>query len=162
MIDICQSLCEESDLISNILEHLLQIWNRCLPYEEKAGVKYASITPIVGTCILNELFANNTTATTEQVYNKNFEKLFSALLIRAASTLTCAMPYPKAKEDTADTGKKEDPKTAAAKSAVQNEYKKLDPCRLVLLNQNLSLIQPKLNLFLLNLKDFDRLLQEFY
>jgi hypothetical protein len=72
------------------------------------------------------------------------------------------MPYPKAKEDTADTGKKEDPKTAAAKSAVQNEYKKLDPCRLVLLNQNLSLIQPKLNLFLLNLKDFDRLLQEFY
>jgi hypothetical protein len=131
MIDICQTLCEESDLISNILEHLLQIWNRCLPYEEKAGVKYASITPIVGTCILNELFANNTTAPTEQVYNKNFEKLFGALLIRTASTLNCTMPYPKSKDETADTAKKEDPKTAAAKLAVQNEYKKLDPCRLV-------------------------------
>lgn len=38
-IDICQTLCEDSELIQNILENLLQIWNQCLPYEEKNNLK---------------------------------------------------------------------------------------------------------------------------
>lgn len=97
MIDICQNLCEDNQLISDIIEHLLQIWHRCLPYEEKNNVKYASITPLIGTCILNEIFSNNTTQNTEQVFNLNFEKLFSVLLIRVSSTLSNVMPYPKAK-----------------------------------------------------------------
>lgn len=97
MVDICQNLCEDDKLISDILDHLLQIWNRCLPYEEKTNVKYASMTPLIGTCILNEIFTNNTTAATEQVFNQNFEKLFSALLVRVSSTLSNVMPYPKSK-----------------------------------------------------------------
>jgi len=97
MIDICQNLCEDDKLIGNILDHLLKIWTACLPYEEKANVKYATITPLIGTCILKELFANNTTAATEQVFNDNFEKLFSNLLVRVSSTLSNVMPYPKSK-----------------------------------------------------------------
>ena len=97
MVEICQCLCEDEKLISEILDHLLQIWNRCLPYDEKANVKYASITPLIGTCVLSEIFANNTTASTEQVFNQNFEKLFSALLVRTSSTLNNVMPYPKSK-----------------------------------------------------------------
>lgn len=130
MIDICQCLCEDDKLVKDILEHLLQIWNRCLPYDEKIGVKYASITPLIGTCILNELFANNTTAATEQVYNQNFEKIFSALLVRVSSTLSNVMPYPKSKEEGAETvsNKKEDAKNQS-KQTVNSEYKKLDPCK---------------------------------
>ena len=97
MIDVCQNLCEDDKLIGNILDHLLKIWVACLPYDEKANVKYASITPLIGTCILKELFANNTTAATEQVFNGNFEKLFSNLLVRVSSTMSNVMPYPKTK-----------------------------------------------------------------
>lgn len=97
MVDICQHLCEDSQLIRDILDHLLQIWNRCLPYEEKNSQKYASITSLIGTCILNEIFSNNTTSNTEVVFNENFEKLFSALLIRVASSISNIMPYPVSK-----------------------------------------------------------------
>ncbi len=97
MIDICQVLCEDSQLIGNILDHLLQIWNRCLPYEEKANIKYASLTPLIGTCILSEIFSSNTTSATEQVFKENFEKIFCALLLRVSSTLSNVMPYPKSK-----------------------------------------------------------------
>ncbi len=97
MIDICQCLCEDSQLTFEIINHILQIWNRCLPYEEKNNVKYATLTPLIGTCILSELFSNNTTANTEQVFNQNFEKIFSALLVRVSSTLNNQMPFPKSK-----------------------------------------------------------------
>jgi hypothetical protein len=114
--------------VADIIEHILQIWNRCLPYEEKSNVKYASVTPLVGTCILNEIFLNNTTANTEQVFNQLFEKLFSALLVRVASTLGNVMPYPKGKEEAIENNKKEDAKNSI-KSQVQSEYRKLDPNR---------------------------------
>ncbi len=52
MIEICQSLCEDPKLIQSLIDHLLQVWNRCLPYEEKTGTKYASLTPLIGTVIL--------------------------------------------------------------------------------------------------------------
>lgn len=48
MVDICQNLCEDEKLIGNILDHLLKIWTACLPYDEKANIKYASITPLIG------------------------------------------------------------------------------------------------------------------
>lgn len=99
-IDICQSLCEDSQLISDILDFILQLWNRCLPFEEKSNVKYASLTPLIATSILNEIFSNNTTANTEQVFNRNFEKIFSAILVRTASTLSNVMPIPKSKVNT--------------------------------------------------------------
>lgn len=82
MVEICQSLCEDSQLVSDVIDHLLQIWNRCLPYEEKTNIKYASITPLIGTCILNEIFSNNSVSSTEKVFNDNFEKLFCALLVK--------------------------------------------------------------------------------
>lgn len=149
-IDICQNLCEDSQLISDILEFILQLWNRCLPYEEKNGMKLASLTPLIATSILNEIFSNNTTANTEQVFNKNFEKIFSAMLIRTASTLGTSMPIPKSKvsninlfiyytflfnflllfikDDSPSDSKRGDSKNSA-KNDIQNEYKKLDPCR---------------------------------
>ena len=149
MIDICQCLCEDSQLTFEIINHILQIWNRCLPYEEKNNVKYATLTPLIGTCILTELFSNNTTANTEQIFNQNFEKIFSALLVRVSSTLNNQMPFPKSKvfatilmsydktilyciyfknkdEGGVNDTKKDDPKNAT-KLAVQSEYKKLDP-----------------------------------
>ena len=97
MVYICQTLCEDSQLISDIFEHLLQIWNTCLPYEERNNLKYTSLTPLIGTCILSEIFSNNTTANTEQVFNSNFEKIFCSLLVRVASTLSNVMPFPKSK-----------------------------------------------------------------
>lgn len=150
IIDICQSLCEDSQLVGDILDHVLQLWNRCMPYEEKNGIKYASLTPLIATCILTEIFSNNSNGATEQVFVKNFEKLFTSLLVRVSSTLNTTMPYPKSKvcliyfvyylymlssqcknsykDDSNETGKKEDSKNSV-KTAVQNEYKKLDPCK---------------------------------
>lgn len=55
------------------------------------------MTPLIGTCILSELFSNNTTANTEQVFNQNFEKIFTALMMRVSSTLSNQMPIPKSK-----------------------------------------------------------------
>jgi hypothetical protein len=109
------------------MDHLLQIWNRCLPYEEKNNTKYASITPLVGSCILTEIFSTNTTESTEKVFNENFEKIFSALLIRVSSSLSNVMPYPKSKDDYVE-GKKDDPKNAA-KAQIQSDYKKIDPIK---------------------------------
>lgn len=121
MVDICQSLCEDSKLIQEIIDHLLQVWNRCIPYEEKSGSKYASLTPLIGTCILNEIFSNNTTPETEEVFKKNFEKIFCALMLRISSTLGTIMPYPKGKDEMNDLkGKKK-------KEAIQQEYKNLVP-----------------------------------
>ena len=97
MIEICQSLCEDSLLISKIIEHLLQIWIRCIPYEEKNNIKYATLTPLIGTCILSEIFLNNTTATTEQIFIDQFEKIYCVLLLRVSSTLSTIMPFPNTK-----------------------------------------------------------------
>ena len=150
-IDICQNLCEDSQLINEILEFILQLWNRCLPYEEKNGMRFASLTPLIATSILTEIFSNNTTANTEQVFNKNFEKTFSALLVRTASTLSSSMPIPKSKvnnllffklyklillfsfyilikDESQPEQKKSDSKNAP-KNDIQGEYKKLDPCK---------------------------------
>lgn len=55
------------------------------------------MTPLIGTCILSELFSNNTAANTEQVFNQNFEKIFTALMMRVSSTLSNQMPIPKSK-----------------------------------------------------------------
>ena len=126
MIDICHSLCEDSKLISNIIEHLLQVWNRCLPYEEKNGTKYASLTPLIGTCILSEIFSNNTTEATEVVFKESFPKIFSALFMRISSTLSNVMPYPKGKEEWIDPKAKD---TKDKKNSVQQEYKKLNPSK---------------------------------
>lgn len=92
------------------------------------------MTPLIGTCILSEIFSNNTTANTEQVFNQNFEKIFSALMVRISSTLSNQMPIPKSKDDSSEpsspaTNKKDDSKNAT-KSAIQAEYRKLEPCKI--------------------------------
>ena len=97
IIEICQSLCEDNLLISKIIEYLLQIWICCVPYEEKNNIKYASLTPLIGSCILSEIFLNNTTATTEQIFKDQFEKIYCVLLLRVSSTLSNTMPFPKSK-----------------------------------------------------------------
>lgn len=126
MTEICQSLCEDSKLIGDIIDHLLQIWTRCLPYEERNGSKYASITPLVGSCILYELFSNNQTESTEKVFVDNFEKLFSALLIRISNSLSNIMPQPKANNDYSDSkGQKNLPKPQNP-----NDFVKINPIKL--------------------------------
>ena len=124
MIDICQSISEDSKLVNDIIDHVLQIWSRCLPYEERLNVKYASLTPLIGTCLLTEIFSNNSTEETEKVFKSEFEKIFSALLLRLASTLNNVMPVPKAKEDDV----KPDSKSSKAQPVVA-EYKKLEPIK---------------------------------
>lgn len=123
MTEICQSLCEDSKLVDEIIDHLLQIWTRCLPYEEKNGSKHASVTPLVGSCILYELFSNNQTESTEKIFIDNFEKLFSALLIRISNTLSNIMPQPKPNNDYSDNkGQK-----SLAKS--QSDFMKINPIK---------------------------------
>ena len=124
MIDICRTLSEDSQLVKDIIEHVLQIWNRCLPYEEKLNVKYASLTPLISTCFLTEIFSQNQTEETEKIFKENFEKIFTALLLRIASTLDNQMPIPRSKEENEPTtpNSKQDPKST--KAAVVNEYKK--------------------------------------
>lgn len=129
MIDICQSLCEDSKLIDGIIEHLLQVWNRCLPYEEKNGTKYASLTPLIGTCILSEIFSNNGTEATETVFKESFAKIFSALFMRVSSTLANVMPYPKGKEEWVDPKATTKNNKQDKKNSVQQEYKKLNPSK---------------------------------
>jgi hypothetical protein len=97
------------------------------------------MTPLIGTCILSEIFSNNTTANTEQVFNQNFEKIFSSLMVRISSSLSNQMPIPKAKDDSASetsanstsTHKKDDNKNST-KALIQAEYKKLDPCKIAI------------------------------
>ncbi|RNA34035.1 Maestro heat-like repeat-containing family member 1, partial [Brachionus plicatilis] len=128
MTEICQSLCEDSQLINDIIDHLLQIWTRCLPYEEKNGSKYASITPLIGTCILNEIFSNNVTESTEKVFEDNFEKIFSALFIRISNSLSNLMPQPKPKEDHSENKNSKN----LAKSQIQSDLKKIDPIKIAI------------------------------
>jgi hypothetical protein len=127
MIDICQSITEDSKLVSDIIEHILQIWSRCLPYEERMNTKYATMTPLIGTCLLTELFSNNSTPETEQVFKRDFEKIFSALLLRLASSLNNQMPVPKAKEESESKQDSKSPKTTT--TTVTSEYKKLEPIK---------------------------------
>jgi hypothetical protein len=75
---------------------------------------------------LTELFSNNTTEETDKVFKDNFEKIFSALLLRLASTLNNQMPNPKAKEE--EVVKKESSKSAKEQT-VLSEYKKLEPIK---------------------------------
>jgi hypothetical protein len=95
------------------------------------------MTPLIGTCILSEIFSNNTTANTEQVFNQNFEKIFSSLMVRISSSLSNQMPIPKSKDDSASetspnsTHKKDDNKNST-KALIQAEYKKLDPCKIAI------------------------------
>jgi len=99
------------------------------------------MTPLIGTCILSEIFSNNTTASTEQVFNQNFEKIFSSLMVRISSSLSNQMPIPKSKDDspaetTPTTPNKKDDKDGknSAKALIQAEYKKLDPCKIAIGN----------------------------
>ena len=126
MIEICQSITEDSKLVGDIIDHILQIWSRCLPYEERLNIKYASITPLIGTCLLTELFSNNNTEETDVVVKANFEKIFSALLLRLSSSLNNQMPIPKAKEE--EVLKKEFTKSAK-EPTVHSEYKKMEPIK---------------------------------
>lgn len=125
MTEVCQSLCEDSQLINDIIDEILQIWTRCLPYEEKNGLKYASITPLIGTCILNEIFSNNLTESTEKIFADNFEKIFSALLIRISNSLSNIMPQAKLKEENSENKNSK----GSAKPQPQSDFKKIDPIK---------------------------------
>lgn len=125
-IDICQSLCEEPNLLTDIIETILKMWSRCLPYEEKGDIKYATVTPLIGTAILNELFSNfKKESNTDENFKFNFEKIFVALIIRIASTIGNQMPVLNQQKSEADV--KQDPKNS--KAAIQNDYKKLEPIK---------------------------------
>ena len=127
MIDICKSLSEDGQLVDDIIVHILQIWSRCVPFEERNGIKYTSITPLVGSCLLIELFNNSENEKTIEVYEKNFEKILTAILIRIASTINNQMPPPKGKEEHEQTPQKGDAKNT--KAAIINDYKKLEPVK---------------------------------
>jgi hypothetical protein len=88
------------------------------------NTKYTSLTPLVGSCLLTEIFKQNTAPNTEQVLKKNFEKIFSALLLRIASTLDNQMPFARNKDENET---KSDSKST--KQAVNTEYKKLEPVK---------------------------------
>jgi hypothetical protein len=102
------------------------MWSRCLPYEDKGDIKYATVTPLVGTAILNELFSNfKRESNTDENFKFNFEKIFVALIIRTASTIGNQMPMLSQQKNEADA--KQDAKNA--KTAVQSDYKKLEPIK---------------------------------
>ena len=145
LIDICQTLAEEGQLVDDISNHIVQLWSRTLPYEEKSGIKFATITPLVANCILNELFVNVTSVEAEHVLTRNFERFFSAILIRIASTIGNTMPF-----TTTTNNNKEDAATVTAittttgggnngesggeemRGRFNAEYRKIDPCRIAI------------------------------
>ncbi len=88
------------------------------------NVKHTSLTPLVGTCLLTEIFTHNSNANTEQVFKKNFEKIFSALLLRIASTLDNQMPLTRNKDENETK-----PDAKSTKQAVNTEYKKIEPVK---------------------------------
>ena len=88
------------------------------------NTKYAAIIPLCGTCLLTEIFTNNTNTNTEQVLIKNFEKIFSALSLRVASTLNTQMPLARSKDESETKDLK------SVKVAVHAEYKKMDPIKI--------------------------------
>jgi len=127
MIDICKSLSEDAQLVDEIIVHILQIWSRCVPFEERNGVKYTAITPLVGTCLLIELFTHAETQATQDIFDKNFEKIFTAVIIRIASTIDNQMPLPKGKEES-EVPQKQDAKSV--KASVNADYRKLEPVQI--------------------------------
>ncbi|WAR11640.1 MROH1-like protein, partial [Mya arenaria] len=89
-VEIWRILCGDSQLVTVMLDHMLDLYQKSLPYEEKPQddgkepVRRATQTPLAITCALVEVF--QVEEVEEQVV-KNYHRLFAALMVRMGSSV---------------------------------------------------------------------------
>ncbi|XP_052816666.1 maestro heat-like repeat-containing protein family member 1 isoform X2 [Mya arenaria] len=108
-VEIWRILCGDSQLVTVMLDHMLDLYQKSLPYEEKPQddgkepVRRATQTPLAITCALVEVF--QVEEVEEQVV-KNYHRLFAALMVRMGSSVGVEPLKPPQSEPTTPKDKK--------------------------------------------------------
>ncbi|OWF48217.1 Maestro heat-like repeat-containing protein family member 1 [Mizuhopecten yessoensis] len=88
VVEIWQILSQDAQIASSMIDHLLETLQRTLPYEERTDgdrtIKNATVAPLAVTCAMKVIF--DVEETEEQV-NKNYHRLFAALVLRMGSSV---------------------------------------------------------------------------
>ncbi|XP_064611998.1 maestro heat-like repeat-containing protein family member 1 [Liolophura sinensis] len=138
VVEIWKILSQDPVLVSRMIEHILELLQRSLPYEEKPGDKErpqrtAMPLPLAATSALTEIF---NCEETEEVVMKNFHRLFAALILRIGSMINVKPPKG------VQLDKKEEVNTKDKKSAnIVRESKKTTPCSLAVVSFRALLVR---------------------
>ncbi|KAL4234897.1 Mroh1p [Mactra antiquata] len=89
VIEIWKILSQDNQLLIVMLDHMLELYHKSLPYEEKPQegrepIKKATQIPLSITCALVEIFQ---VEETEEQIKKNYHRLFAALMVRIGSSI---------------------------------------------------------------------------
>ncbi|CAH1780505.1 unnamed protein product, partial [Owenia fusiformis] len=105
--DVCDmwtSVAEDEALTSSLLDHILDLLSRSLPYEEKTDprdkektIKTSMQLPLSAISALTEIFK---VEASETVVTSLYHKLFAALLVAIGSTVGCRPPKHKEEHET--------------------------------------------------------------
>ncbi|CAH1269548.1 MROH1 [Branchiostoma lanceolatum] len=128
LVECWKILAAETQLTTNLMDHLLEIMARHVPYEEKAvkdrkqrPPRTATALPMAASCALAEILQ---VPETEEVVISNYHRLFSAVMVRVGAT-TGVKPPPK---DQASSDQKPAPKPKKKDAGAVPQKKELDPC----------------------------------
>eukprot|EP00058_Branchiostoma_floridae_P019456 XP_002604946.1 hypothetical protein BRAFLDRAFT_77203 [Branchiostoma floridae] len=129
LVECWKILAAEPQLTANLIDHLLEIMARHVPYEEKAvkdrkqrPPRTATALPMAASCALAEILQ---VPETEEVVISNYHRLFSAVMVRVGAT-TGVKPPPK--ESQAGSEQKPAPKPKKKDAGAVAQKKELDPC----------------------------------
>ncbi|XP_019641769.1 PREDICTED: maestro heat-like repeat-containing protein family member 1 isoform X1 [Branchiostoma belcheri] len=129
LVECWKILAAEPQLTTNLIDHLLEIMARHVPYEEKAvkdkkqrPPRTATALPMAVSCALAEILQ---VPETEEVVLSNYHRLFSAIMVRVGATTGVKRPP---KETQAGSEQKPAPKPKKKDAGTMSQKKELDPC----------------------------------
>ncbi|KAL3859489.1 hypothetical protein ACJMK2_009708 [Sinanodonta woodiana] len=120
-VEIWKILSQDAQLTSAMLDEMIELLHKSLPYEEKRDggreepVKFATPIPVAVTCALTEIFK---VEETEEEVNKKYHRLFADLMLRIGSA-NGVKPLTKQQQkekDEKNKGKKKPPPPSSDKA----------------------------------------------
>lgn len=89
VVEIWKIISQDAQLTTVMLDHMLELYQKSLPYEEKTQdgkepTRKATQIPLAITCALVEIFQVDET---EEQVKKNYHRLFAALMVRMGSSV---------------------------------------------------------------------------
>ncbi|XP_052229832.1 maestro heat-like repeat-containing protein family member 1 isoform X3 [Dreissena polymorpha] len=118
VVEIWKILSSDPQLVAVMLDHMLELYGKSLPYEEKQPddkkepVRRATQTPLAITCALVEILQ---VEETEEQVKKSYHRLFAALLVRIGSSVGVEPLKPAQSEPAAKDKKKGVPPPTSSK-----------------------------------------------
>jgi hypothetical protein len=86
-------ICEDSNVVSGIVEFIIQLWAQSLPFEEKSGSKQFPVELVITLYFLNTMFVNTTSEKTKELLRWSFEKIFCNLVIMISNSIQNVKPH---------------------------------------------------------------------